>query len=206
MTPASRLFAALIALDTWAGIFLYAQADFAGSGSVLASAWTLLFYFTILANIIVAVLFTGMALGAAPFAAPRPLAGITLSMVLVFIVYALLLSDIPHLTAGSELANWLLHRISPVLVAIYWLLFVPKGHLRFSDPFLWTLFPLAYSVYGLVRGGIEGKYPYPFMDVGQLGWSGALVNMAIIAVCFVVFGYLVVALDRALARRAATAP
>ncbi len=61
----------------------------------------------------------------------------------------------------------------PLLVPLFWLAFDPKGHLRRHDPLLWLLLPLAYYAYGLTRGALEGRYPYPFMDVARIGWGMA---------------------------------
>jgi hypothetical protein len=50
-----------------------------------------------------------------------------------------------------------------------------------------------------VRGGVEGNYPYGFLDVGKIGWMATAGNATAIAVGFLLAGYLIVWLDRRLA-------
>lgn len=47
-----------------------------------------------------------------------------------------------------------------------------------------------------------GEYPYPFLDVDQLGWPKVMANSAGVLALFVVAGLVLVALDRWLGRRA----
>jgi hypothetical protein len=53
-----------------------------------------------------------------------------------------------------------------------------------------------------VRGAVEGQYPYGFLDVGKIGWMATAINATAIAVGFLLTGYLIVWLDRRLAREA----
>ncbi len=47
---------------------------------------------------------------------------------------------------------------------------------------------------------MTGRYAYPFIDVAANGWPAVIVTCAVIAALFIAAGFLVVALDRALAR------
>ena len=49
-----------------------------------------------------------------------------------------------------------------------------------------SLFPIAYFVYALARGHFDGNYPYPFIDVGKLGWLQVAMNAAGIALGFII--------------------
>ena len=70
-------------------------------------------------------------------------------------------------------------------MAAYWLVFVPRGKLRWSAPWWLSLFPVIYFVYVLARGQLDHRYPYPFIDVGKLGWLQVGLNAAGIAFGFV---------------------
>ncbi|KKB11358.1 hypothetical protein VE25_13740 [Devosia geojensis] len=196
---ARRLAAALIAAAAWVGLGIHIQAQLAASGSLPAALWVLAGYFTVLANLVVALVFSGLALGWR--ASPRFVAGVALAILLVGAVYAILLQGLRELTAGAALANLLLHQVTPVLVPLYWLAFVPKGNLRWRDPLLWAAFPLAYLAYALLRGTAEGHFAYPFIDLAQEGARQVAINVAAIALCFLVAGWLLVWLDRLLAGR-----
>lgn len=155
-------------------------------------------FFTIWTNLLVAAAFTATALGRAGRIGPRAMAGLSLSIMLVGIVFKLLLAGFsPHAFA---LGNLLLHTVSPIAVPAFWLAFVPKGRLRVADPFWWTLYPLAYLAYALLRGDLDGRYPYPFLDVAVLGWGGMTANALAIGVAFLAAGLFAVWIDRLLGR------
>ena len=200
LSPPARLAAALVALTALAGLFVQWRASTVLTGSAGAALWAMLRFFTILANLLAALHFTALALGFRRAAQPFLLGGTTLAILLVGIVYFLLLRGLLELSAGALLADRLLHMATPALVPLWWLAFAPKGGLRQRDPWLWALLPLVYFAYALTRGGVDGRYPYPFMNVAQLGWGQTLVNAVAIAAGFLVAGFLLLRLDRFLVR------
>jgi len=198
----ARVFSAAIAAAAWTGVGVQFAVSATAAGSGWAAAWNLLLFFTIITNLALAVAFTGIALGRPGFAAPVLLGGVTLSIVLVGIVYSLLLAGTVVLVGGAIFANVMMHYIVPIATPVFWLVCAPKGRLKARDPLIWAIYPLSYLVYALVRGGIGGHYPYPFMDVGKIGWAATAINATAIAAGFLLAGYLLVWLDRALAPRA----
>lgn len=201
LTSLVRISAGVIALAGWTGLAVQLDASLGKSGSLAASLWAMLRFFTVISNLILALFFTGIALGFARLARPPAIGGMTLTMLLVGIVYHLLLRGLVELSAGAMLANVLLHTVTPLLAAGFWLAFAVKGGLRFGDPLRWTTLPLAYLGYALGRGAIDGVYPYPFMNVASIGWTRTLANSAAIAIAFLAAGYVLVLLDRLLAGR-----
>jgi hypothetical protein len=193
-----RIAAALIALVCWAGIALQFSATYANQHDVLLTLWVLARFFTIISNLAVAIAMTRLSLGAR--VSPFVLGGLTLAILLVGIVYLILLRGLHPLSGAALLANHLLHYVSPVAMAAYWLLFVPHGRLRWSAPLLWMLFPLTYFIYAIARGEIDGRYPYPFLDAGKIGLGQTVINGLAIAAGFIPFGLAVVGLDRRLGR------
>ena len=81
-------------------------------------------------------------------------------------------------------------------MAAWWLLVAPRARLRWSAPWWWALYPLAYFAYAVGRAQLGDKYPYPFMDIGQLGWPQAALNAAGIAMAFLMAGFALVWVDR----------
>jgi hypothetical protein len=201
LTPAARLAAALIALAAWAGLGVQWQASTAMTGAAGDALWAMLRFFTILANLLVAIHFTAIAAGSRRAARPFLLGGTMLAILLVGIVYFLLLRGLLELSAGARLADILLHMVTPALVPLWWLAFAPKGGLRARDPLRWALLPLVYFAYALARAAADGRYPYPFMNVTRLGWGIVLLYAAAIAAGFLLAGFLLLRLDRALARK-----
>jgi len=196
-----RPWAALIALCAWAGLALQFWLLMARMGNVVEVVWRLLLFFTIISNLVVAVAFSLIALGSVKLRHPLLIAGLALTMALVSIVFELLLRHALHLAGWGLVANALLHDIVPLLTVGAWLMLAEKGHLRARDPWIIALFPVAYLIYALIRGAAEGLYPYPFLDLHKLGWQGVLPTVLGITVAFLIFGHLMVVLDRYLGRR-----
>jgi hypothetical protein len=202
VAPVARIATAAIALAAWTGLGLQLQASVAHNhGSLGAALWAMLRFFTIVSNLLLALQFSGIALGRARWAAPRVLGGMTLTMLLVGAVYMLLLRGQAELNDGVALVGVLLHEVTPAATALFWLAFARKGRLGRGDPLRWCALPLAYLGYALARGAVEGVYPYPFIDVASIGWGRTVVNSAGIAVGFVVAGYALVGVDWVLGRR-----
>lgn len=197
----ARIAAGLIALLIWVGLAVQFSATFEQNASIVQTLWILVHFFTVLTNFLAALVLTGIALGISASNSPVLLAGTTLSMGFVGLTYALLLRGLLELSGGASLANFLLHYASPVLVLLFWLIFAPKGGLRYGNPLLWVIYPLAYAAYALVRGAFGGKYAYPFIDVAQIGGMQTSINVVFLAVSFLAAGFAMVWLDGMLGRR-----
>jgi hypothetical protein len=196
----ARAFAGLIALVTWTGLVIQfgtSTAEFGGFGTAV---WRLSLFFTILTNIGVAAILTGLAAGKPAFGRPSVLGGMMASILLVGVTYSLLLAGTQVLTGGDKYANIFMHYAVPILAPLFWLICAPKGALRARDPLIWAIYPLAYLAYALTRGEIEGRYPYYFLNIGQIGWAATLGNAAAISAGFLIAGYLIVWLDRRLGK------
>ena len=108
----ARIAAAIVALVALAGLVVQFAATLDQTGSVAGTLWTLLRYFTVLTNLLVALAFGWVAIGGQPH--PRRLAGVMLAILLVGIIYGLLLRGLLTLSGGALLADTLLHKVTPV--------------------------------------------------------------------------------------------
>jgi hypothetical protein len=171
------------------------------TGSAPAALSAMLRYFTVITNLGVAVIFGCIAAGKLSLRSSFLIGATTLSIALVGIIYFTLLRGLIELSGGALLADTLLHKVVPVAAVLFWLAVVPKGGLRWRDPLLWLLYPAAYLLYAIVRGSLDGNYPYPFIDLARIGWDTALINCAAIALGFIVGGLLLVVVDRLLGQR-----
>lgn len=163
-------------------------------------------YFTILTNMLVTIslivpLLKPGCKGARFFSRPAVITSVAGYITLVALIYALLLRHLWHPTGLQWLADELLHSVIPAGYVLYWLIFVPKGTLKWTLIFPWLLYPLAYFIYTLLRGFIAGVYPYPFIDVNTLGYGAVLLNavMVLAVSCLIVFFFL--ALDHLMRKR-----
>lgn len=156
--------------------------------SFQAALFVLLGYYTILTNLLAATALTIAALRPEVWfrtlSRPLILGGIGVSMTLVGIVYNVILRQLWHPTGLTLVADELLHVVMPIVFIVYWWLWVPKATLRWRDSLSWALYPILYFVYVLIRGAISGAYPYPFIDVGLLGYGVALKNSVGMLIAF----------------------
>ncbi len=165
-------------------------------------------FFTILTNILIAVGCTVLLLKPGSgwgrfFAKNTTLTALTVNIIIVGATYNIILRWLWNPQGLQYVVDELLHLIIPLLFIIFWLVFVPKGGLKWSNIFLWTLYPIAYLVVILIRGALSGYYPYPFVDVTKLGYPQALLNSGGIAVAFIVIALLFVGIDKLMRRKTA---
>ena len=199
-TTAARTAAGLIALLAWVGLAVQLVTVTAQVGSATEAVWVILRYFTVVTNLLAAVILTGLAFGHSAFHSQRLLGLLTLSILFVGAVYVVLLRGLVELSGGALFADTVMHYVVPSLTPLFWLLFAPKGALRWRDPLLWAIYPLTYFAYALTRGASDGKYPYPFMDIPAVGWPSALTTVAIILMLYLLVGLVLVWLGRWMGR------
>jgi hypothetical protein len=160
-------------------------------------------YFTILTNLLVAIVVSASALrdnSDTFLTRPSTMSATALYIFVVGLIYSLVLRALWEPTGLQRAADVALHDLMPILYVLYWLLFVPKGTLRWSQPIYWLIYPTVYFIYSLLRGAVTGQYLYPFGDVNALGHATVLINGALLLGVFFVLGLIVVAVDHAIAR------
>jgi hypothetical protein len=195
-----RSWAAAVAICGWAGLILQVALVIERDHGLLPALWRLSLFFTILSNLVVAVIYSAIALGSRRLRHPRLIAGLALTMTLVGAVFELMLRRALHLSGWRTVTNGLLHDAVPLLAAGAWLFLAEKGRLRPRDPWLIAIFPIVYLGYALLRGSTGGFYPYPFIDPGKKGWLGVGLYVLGISATFLIVGHLMVLLDRRLGR------
>jgi hypothetical protein len=186
----SLTLAAVIALIAW--IAILAQADLtidrtlARGLTVFDALARMSSYLTNLTVLACALCFTCVALWKhrSPlvrfFRQPTVVTAVVAYMVFVGIAYNVLLRGLWPLSPYRRLLNESLHSVLPMLAALYWVLFVPRFHLRLRHCLLWLVYPLAYLGITFWRGSLSDFYPYPFIDVESLGLRQVLVNSALL--------------------------
>jgi hypothetical protein len=195
----ARLAAGAITAAAGAGLSIQFAVTYERIGAFLFAVWALLRFFTILANLLVLFVFGRVA--ARQPVAPSLLAGTTLAIVLVGVIYAALLQGLVPLSGGAKLADILLHYVTPWASLLAWLAYARKGALLYRDTLRWAIFPAFYLPYALVRGAHEGHYAYPFIDLGRLGATAVAANCAAIASGFLMAAAGLVWLDGQLGRK-----
>jgi len=138
-------------------------------------------FFTINTNIIVALCFTFIFFGnkyplGSFFSRASTVTAITVYITIVGIVYNVILRSEWDPQGMQKIVDELLHSVIPALVIIFWLVFVPVEQLKWKNVFSWLIYPIVYMTYAIIHGAITKFYPYPFVDVNDLGYSRALLN------------------------------
>ena len=154
-------------------------------------------FFTILTNLLVAIYFTSQSFQGNKYSAgfinqPGVLTSVTVYITIVGLVYQILLRHIWQPTGLQKIVDELLHSAIPLLVIIYWYLFENKSKVHYRQVFKWLIYPLVYLFYILVRGSFSGFYPYPFVDVRNLGVQKVLINSTWLVILFAVVSLLFV--------------
>jgi hypothetical protein len=92
------------------------------------------------------------------------------------------------------------HEVLPLAVFADFVLLDAHRRLRGLDAARWLLYPLAYFAFTTIRGFVSpgSEYPYGFVDLDALGWTGLLVNVVLYGAGFLVLGLVIVGIDRLL--------
>ena len=158
-------------------------------------------FFTILTNVLVAVGITcylciPTSTWGRFFARATVQSGLAAYIATVGVVYSLLLRQIWNPEGLQKIADALLHDVVPVLYVLYWIVFVSRNPLPWKSVLFWLWYPLAYLSYTLVRGAFYNWYPYPFVDVGSVGYERVFLNASLMVVAFSTLGLVMVAFSR----------
>lgn len=134
---------------------------------------------------------------------------VTMAITITMFVYWLILSSGEGMEAyiGHDLENYFVHLFTPLLVIFDYIILGEKGNLKKNYPFIWSFILIAYSLFNIIyvlfggtfAGGV--KYPYPYMNIDELGLIRVFANCLIIYVFFVGYGSIVQRLDNKLARK-----
>lgn len=164
-------------------------------------------YFTIQSNLIGAAV---LLLGATMYAHREPSltwdlvrGAATMYLTTTFFVYAILLSGLEEsLDMTLPWVKSVLHQNVPVVMVVD-LLLVPLAHkIAFRYALVWTIYPLAYLAYSLVRGPIIDWYPYPFLNPDEVGGYPGVAAYCVGIFCgFVLFTALILWVSRHLRLR-----
>lgn len=108
--------------------------------------------------------------------------------VIVAVVYNLLLRGVSGdvRDAGYDwpvIPNEILHVWGPVLIVVDWLISQPGAKIKFKQISWVLLYPVLWIGFTIVRGYVNGWWPYPFLDPTQpAGVAGMVTYIAVIII------------------------
>lgn len=206
-----RCYTMVAACLGWSGLaiqlYLVFIARWVDDASLMGGLVRFFSFFTVWCNTLVAVVLT-CALSCRTSAAhrffrhPVVCSGIAVSIVLVGLAYNLLLRHLWQPEGWQWVADEILHDVMPLAFLLYWWLYVPKGMLRIEHVLLWSLYPIIYFSYVLLRGSSIGDYMYPFINVGNIGYVQAFTNAGGLLIGFILIALVVLGGDRIRGRKA----
>ena len=95
------------------------------------------------------------------------------------------------------------HYVAPWATVLGWLLFGPHPRTDRRTVAWAAVWPVAWIAVTFARGAVDGWYPYPFLDVPEVGYAVALRSTAVVLALSVVLVVVFAGIDRARGRRAA---
>lgn len=106
--------------------------------------------------------------------------------------------------------NPFLHLFNPLLFIFDFILFTKPGKMKWTYPLYSLIFPLIYVNVYLIVGASLGAdsnpknniYPYPFINVGMIGYGMTFLYIFALVGVFLLIGYLVYFLDHKLGKNA----
>jgi len=208
-TLSHTLFILLIAICAWLGVilqFVTIVPDWLHQGRTMSNALIQFFsYFTILTNLMVAITSSAVLLlpysGFGVFCAkPATITAVALYIIVVGLVYNLVLRSLYHPQGWARVADEVVHSTVPVLYVIYWLSFAAKGTVQWKNALYWLIYPLIYLIYTFLHGFISHYYPYPFMDVKAIGYTGFWLNSLYLLLLFLLLSFVLIGIDILLGR------
>ena len=150
-------------------------------------------YFTVWANILIALAFTAPLLNpdkklANFFMRPAVRAALATYIFMVSVVYHMLIVPYWNPQGFTWLTATGLNTVMPILYIIDWLFFAEKRPIFYKHLPYWLIFPAVYGVTSIIRGLLTNVYPYPFLNVAELGIGNVLFNMFGLVAVFAVVG------------------
>jgi len=194
----SRLYAGVFAAAGWFAIVGQFFLTPTSAGNYFS-------YFTILSNVLVALTLTSVALmpeSGIGRLLTRPIVATSTAVYITVtgLVYYFLLAALYDLEGWTKQFDHILHYVVPPAYVLFWLAFVRKGTLHVGSIPWMLIAPLAYGVYTLARGPFVGWYPYPFIDVTELGYPHVFRNVVEFVVFFGFVSSIYVLIDRLVGR------
>jgi hypothetical protein len=181
------------------------QAYFAAGRDVPGALGTFFSYYTILTNIILALIYLSEIVGWRWLAIFRSLdtrGMMVAAMVLVLTFVHFFLRGLVPMTGLFKACDIALHYVTPVIYFAWWVVAVRHGPLLIRR-LGWMLLPtVIYFIYVLARGAWVAAYPYPVIDVARLGYGHVLLNALYLAVALAALILIVIGIDELLGRRA----
>lgn len=132
-------------------------------------------------------------------------AGVTATILLTFFTYVILLLPRQSRVDFFRVKNITLHLIVPILTIANWKKYDIRGMYRVFEPLRWTVLPILYLIYALIRGLVfnipipeneDSPFPYFFLNVYEMGIPKVVMYCILLLLIFITLSYLMCLLKK----------
>lgn len=163
-------------------------------GSIILGLSHLSQFFTILTNLLVVVVM--IAIGLNRKLPQGILEGLVVAIVCVGVIYHLLLAHLWSPQGVAMLADQGVHTVVPILTFLWWLIFSDMCAMSWKDTLKAIVWPFIYVSYALIRAQWSDFYPYPFLNLTELGAARLVLNVIGLSFVFYMLGLILLAIAR----------
>lgn len=200
-----RGLALFIAGLAWLGLVLQFWLLLNLDHGVVWAGWRFVSYYTLLTNMAVALVATGIVGRCPAITGPRTQLAVLAAILQVGIVYSVALRATHHPHGINAFANHIVHDFDPPLFLLLWVL-GPHGKLKWGDVRYALIPPLAYFAYGMGRGTLDGWYPYYFLDPTKQSMVQLGTSVIVLLGFYTALALALIALDKWMGRKSNEQP
>ncbi|RVT75396.1 hypothetical protein EOD40_11595 [Flavobacterium sufflavum] len=147
-------------------------------------------FFTILTNILVALFFTVKFFNLSRksfglFYKNGTFTALTTFILIVSLVYQVVLRSAWEPTGLQLVVDELLHTIIPLCTFICWFFYAEQSDSKIQSVIIWLFYPIIFIIFIFIRGYFSDFYPYPFLNISEIGFGNTLINTTLILILIV---------------------
>lgn len=201
-------------LLTWLGLFagcaglilqffLSMQAYLASGRDIPGALGTFFTFYTILTNIVLVMIYLSELLPTRRldlFRHPVTRGSMVACTALVGIYVFLVLRHLTAFTGLFDVADKVLHYVSPSIYLLWWAAAQRHGQLHWRHLPLMLAPTFIYFVYVMARGLWVNEYPYPFMNMAERGYAEVLLGALYMSIALALLAGVAVVADRLFAQ------
>jgi len=114
----------------------------------------------------------------------------------VGLIYHIMLANLWSPQGLTMIADQGVHTLVQLLTFIWWIVFSTISEVSWKDSLRVILWPLAYVTYAISRAVWSGFYPYPFLNLTELGVTRLAVNVIALSLVFIFLGIMLLLIAR----------
>jgi hypothetical protein len=190
-----------LAIIGWITLLIRIYLKITTSGlPILESLVQLFSYFTVLTNLLVTIYCTVYLLSSNQkkrsnlFSRPETLTALTAFIIIVGTVYHLVLKSLWNPEGLLMITDEIYHTFVPIGTLALWIVSTNNKVGNLKNLFSWLLYPVLYLLFVLIRGSFSGFYPYPFLNVAELGMGEVMLNsfylLIVMSLLFLMFHFI----------------